>query len=93
MTIQHRLFAALALLCLLGCCASAQDSTLSFSDYSLNASSTSPEMALLAAAPRWWDDMVQWVRSLGWDRGRLVQMWLFFMLIGLYIILRIKPRA
>lgn len=52
-----------------------------------------PALSNFAAAPRWWDDAVQWVRSLGWDRGRLVQIWLFFMLIGLYIILRIKPRA
>lgn len=52
-----------------------------------------PEAASFAAAPRWWDDTVQWVKSLGWDRSRLVQIWLFFMLIGLYIILRIKPRA
>jgi hypothetical protein len=48
---------------------------------------------ILFAAPRWWEDMVQWIRGLGWDRGRLVQMWLFFMLIGLWIIVRIKPRA
>ncbi|HQR41248.1 MAG TPA: hypothetical protein PLX97_01160 [Gemmatales bacterium] len=48
---------------------------------------------LFAAAPRWWDETVQWIRSLGWDRGRLVQLWLLFVLIGLYIILRIKPRA
>ncbi len=52
-----------------------------------------PEASCFAAAPRWWDDTVQWVKSLGWDRSRLVQIWLFFMLIGLYIILRIKPRA
>jgi hypothetical protein len=48
---------------------------------------------LFAAAPRWWDETMQWIRSLGWDRGRLVQLWLLFVLIGLYIILRIKPRA
>lgn len=47
----------------------------------------------LFAAPRWWDDTIQWIRGIGWDRGRLVQIWLFFMLVGLYIILRIKPRG
>ena len=47
----------------------------------------------LWAAPRWWEDMKTWIRGLGWDRGRLVQIWLFFMLIGLWIIVRIKPRA
>jgi hypothetical protein len=45
------------------------------------------------AAWRWWEETVAWIRSIGWDRGRLVQLWLFFALIGLYIILRIKPRA
>jgi hypothetical protein len=45
------------------------------------------------AAPRWWEDTVAWVRSIGWDRGRLVQLWLLFMLIGLFVMLRIKPRA
>lgn len=57
--------------------------------------STSPSYTLqyFAAAPRWWDETVQWVRNLGWDRGRLVQLWLLFMLLGLYVILRIKPRA
>lgn len=42
---------------------------------------------------RWWDDVVAWVRSISWDRGRLVQLWLLFVLAGLYIILRIKPKA
>lgn len=45
------------------------------------------------AAPRWWEDTVAWVRSIGWDRGRLVQLWLLFMLIGLFVMLRIKPRG
>ncbi len=45
------------------------------------------------AAPRWWDDTVAWIRSIGWDRGRLVQLWLLFMLLGLYVMLRIKPRG
>lgn len=60
---------------------------------SLFALQASTDSAQWAASPRWWDETVQWVRNLGWDRGRLVQLWLFFMLIGLYIILRIKPRA
>ncbi|HMO34796.1 MAG TPA: hypothetical protein PKA06_02015 [Gemmatales bacterium] len=47
----------------------------------------------LFAAPRWWDDTVAWIRSIGWDRSRLVQLWLLFMLVGLYIMLRIKPRG
>lgn len=47
----------------------------------------------LFAAPRWWEETVSWIRSIGWDRGRLVQLWLFFMLVGLYIIVRIKPRG
>ena len=47
----------------------------------------------LFAEWRWWEETLQWVRSFGWDRGRLVQLWLLFVLIGLYIILRIKPRA
>lgn len=66
----------------------------------LHGQSPTPSLASMAtrfepllAAPRWWDDTVQWLRGLGWDRGRLVQIWLFFMLVGLYIILRIKPRA
>ncbi|HQR07743.1 MAG TPA: hypothetical protein PLN21_13030 [Gemmatales bacterium] len=58
-----------------------------------NITNSLPELTNIAAAPRWWEDVVQWVRSLGWDRSRLVQIWLFFMLIGLYVILRIKPRA
>jgi hypothetical protein len=45
------------------------------------------------AAPRWWEETVAWVRSIGWDRGRLVQLWLFFMLLGLFVMLRIKPRG
>lgn len=45
------------------------------------------------AAPRWWEETVAWVRSIGWDRGRLVQLWLLFMLIGLFVMLRIKPRG
>ncbi len=45
------------------------------------------------AAPRWWEDTVAWIRSIGWDRGRLVQLWLFFMLLGLFVMLRIKPRG
>jgi hypothetical protein len=54
----------------------------------------SPEpLVPLFAAPRWWDETVSWIRSIGWDRGRLVQLWLFFMLVGLYIIVRIKPRG
>ena len=61
--------------------------------FSLLALQASTDYAQWAATPRWWDETVQWVRNLGWDRGRLVQLWLFFMLIGLYIILRIKPRA
>jgi hypothetical protein len=44
-------------------------------------------------ALRWWDDVVAWVRSISWDRGRMVQLWLVFVLAGLYIILRIKPKA
>jgi hypothetical protein len=47
----------------------------------------------LFAAPRWWDDTLAWIRSIGWDRSRLVQLWLFFMLVGLYVMLRIKPRG
>lgn len=63
-----------------------------------NTSISSPDTAAssdlpLFAAPRWWEDTMTWIRNLGWDRGRLVQLWLFFMLIGLYVILRIKPRA
>lgn len=54
--------------------------------------STEPPFPLFAA-PRWWDETVAWIRSIGWDRGRLVQLWLFFMLVGLYIIVRIKPRG
>jgi hypothetical protein len=42
---------------------------------------------------RWWDDVVAWVRTISWDRGRMVQIWLVFVLAGLYIILRIKPKA
>jgi hypothetical protein len=57
--------------------------------------------AAFAAAPggdslfalRWWDDVVAWFRSMSWDRGRMVQMWLVFVLVGLYIILRTKPKA
>jgi hypothetical protein len=45
------------------------------------------------AAWRWLDDALTWLRNIGMDRGRLVQVWLLFMLIGLYIIMRIKPRA
>jgi hypothetical protein len=45
------------------------------------------------AAPRWWEETVAWIRSIGWDRGRLVQLWLFFMLVGLFVMLRIKPRG
>jgi hypothetical protein len=44
-------------------------------------------------ALRWWDDVVAWVRSISWDRSRMVQLWLVFVLAGLYIILRIKPKA
>jgi len=55
--------------------------------------STLQSTTSFAAMPRWWDDMVQWFRSIGWDRSRLVQMWLFFMLVGLFVILRIKPRS
>jgi len=42
---------------------------------------------------RWWDDVVAWVRSISWDRSRMVQLWLLFVLAGLYIIMRIKPKA
>jgi hypothetical protein len=62
--------------------------SLSVSPTSLPLFSTEP-----VAAWRWWEETVTWVKSLGWDRGRLVQLWLLFVLIGLYIILRIKPRA
>ena len=44
-------------------------------------------------ALRWWDDVMAWLRSISWDRGRMVQLWLLFVLAGLYIILRIKPKA
>jgi hypothetical protein len=45
------------------------------------------------AAWRWWEDALNWLKSIGMDRGRLVQLWLLFVLIGLYIVMRIKPRA
>ena len=58
---------------------------------------STPSLPLVSNEPiaawRWWEETVTWVKSLGWDRGRLVQLWFLFVLIGLYIILRIKPRA
>jgi hypothetical protein len=42
---------------------------------------------------RWVEDALTWLKSIGMDRGRLVQLWLLFVLIGLFIIMRIKPRA
>jgi hypothetical protein len=42
---------------------------------------------------RWVEESLNWLKSVGMDRSRLVQIWLLFMLIGLIIIMRIKPRA
>jgi len=81
--------------CLLALCWTgiAQASPQAVQQVTLTAASTVQDCDCFAATPRWWEETVQWVKSIGWDRGRLVQMWLFFMLIGLYVILRIKPRA
>ncbi len=81
--------------CLLALCwaDTAQASPQAVQQVTLSAASSVQDCASFAATPRWWEETVQWVKSIGWDRGRLVQMWLFFMLIGLYVILRIKPRA
>lgn len=60
----------------------------------VSAAAYSPTNAVgLLGAWRWLDDALTWLRNVGMDRGRLVQVWLLFMLIGLYIIMRIKPRA
>lgn len=53
----------------------------------------SPSSGASLFAWRWWDDMVAWVRSISWDRSRMVQLWLLIVLAGLYIIIRIKPKA
>jgi len=53
----------------------------------------SNSVASLFGAWRWVDDALNWLKGLGMDRSRLVQIWLLFMIIGLYIIMRIKPRA
>lgn len=81
------------LLIILGCAGMTSPTPQPIHHSSLLTTASMSDFTSFAAMPRWWDDMVQWIRSLGWDRSRLVQMWLFFMLIGLYIILRIKPRA
>lgn len=91
MTHFTRLALLFALLCLFPVSAlGASGNTISSCSSSIADFSNVP---CLAGMPRWWDEMMQWVRNLGWDRGRLVQLWLLFMCIGLYIILRIKPRA
>jgi hypothetical protein len=75
------------------CIGMAHASPQTVQQVTLTAVSAMPDSTSFAAMPRWWEDTVQWVKSIGWDRSRLVQMWLFFMLVGLYVILRIKPRA
>ena len=47
----------------------------------------------LFAMWRWVEESLNWLKSFGMDRSRLVQLWLLFMIIGLYIIMRIKPKA
>ncbi len=59
----------------------------------LSFASGTESLTPLFSAWRWWEETVTWVKSLGMDRHRLVQIWLLFVLIGLYIIVRIKPRA
>lgn len=44
------------------------------------------------AASKWWDDAMEWLRGISFNRARLVQIWLFFVIIALYIIMRIKMR-
>ena len=83
----------LSCLVALGWANMAQASPPPVQQVALAAISTIQDCISFAATPRWWEETVQWVKSIGWDRGRLVQMWLFFMLVGLYVILRIKPRA
>lgn len=88
-----RIIAVVTLVLLFSGWASAQDTVLCSTPLANYHASVALESGIFAATPRWWDETVQWVRNLGWDRGRLVQIWLFFMLVGLYIILRIKPRG
>lgn len=83
----------LACLLVLVCAGMTHESPQAVQQVTMTTVSAMQDSASFAAMPRWWEDTVQWVRSIGWDRSRLVQMWLFFMLVGLYIILRIKPRA